>query len=154
MLDGPGCGARIEGRALDADALLADPGARGIRAVIPARKNRTVIREHDRDLDGWRHPIENFFAERKAFRGIATRAGKTVVNFSAFIDRVAGVIAGRWVSTGPRQGSPARRAASRGGMGSRAPCRTSFLRALQSLLSLRRARQRCRFLTRRTWPRT
>ncbi len=41
--DGPGGGARIAGGALDADAPPADPDARGIGAVIPARKGRTVM---------------------------------------------------------------------------------------------------------------
>ncbi|MCY4259000.1 MAG: hypothetical protein OXC91_01890 [Rhodobacteraceae bacterium] len=37
------CGALIEGRAAEVDSLLADLEARGIRAVIPARKRRTVM---------------------------------------------------------------------------------------------------------------
>ncbi|MCY4259039.1 MAG: hypothetical protein OXC91_02085 [Rhodobacteraceae bacterium] len=52
MLDGPGCAASIADRTFDADALLADLEARGIKTVIPARKNRTVIWEHDWVMDG------------------------------------------------------------------------------------------------------
>ncbi len=63
--------------------------------VVPARKSRAVIREHDRAMYGWQYQIENVFAKLKAFRGIATRFDKTVVSVPAFIYLVAGVIAAR-----------------------------------------------------------
>jgi len=40
-------------------------------------------------------PVGTVVATSKAFRGIGTRSGTTVVRVSALIDRVAGVIAAR-----------------------------------------------------------
>ncbi len=87
--------ALIADTAFDADSLLADLESRGITAALPARRNRSVIREHDRDMYAWRHQIENFFAKIKEFRGIAMRFDKTLTSFAAFIYLVAGVIAAR-----------------------------------------------------------
>ena len=87
--------ALIADKAFDADSRLADRESRGITAALPAQCNRTAIREHDRDMDAWRHPIENVFAQRTACRGMAMRLDKTVTSFAAFVDLVAGVIAAR-----------------------------------------------------------
>ena len=87
--------ALIADTAFDADSLLADREARGITAALPAKRNRTAIREHDRDRDAWRHPIETVIAKLKAFRGMAMRFDRTVTRFAAFIALVAGVIAAR-----------------------------------------------------------
>jgi len=51
-------GARIADTAFDGDGLRDDREARGIAAVIPAKRNRRHPREHDRNMYGWRHPIE------------------------------------------------------------------------------------------------
>ncbi len=89
---------------LDGEARLADPESRGITVARPARRNRSVIRDHDRDRDAWRHPIETVLATIKAFRGMAMRFDRMVVSFAAVIDLAAGVIAARYVSTGPKIG--------------------------------------------------
>ena len=61
--------------------------------MIPAKKNRKAPREHDREMYGWRHRTENFFAGTKEFRAVATRYDKTDESFAAGIHLVAGVIA-------------------------------------------------------------
>ncbi len=80
-------------RASGADWLLEDPGRRGAGAVIPARRNRTEPREHDRERCGWRHRTGNPFAETREFRAIATRCDRTATSFAAGIHLVAGVAA-------------------------------------------------------------
>jgi len=66
---------------------------RGADAVIPSKRNRTVPRDHDREMYGWRHLVENFFAKTREFRAIATRYDRTDGSFVAGIHLVAGVVA-------------------------------------------------------------
>ncbi len=89
---------------LAADTLLADKGydadervlerlqQQGKTAVIPPKCNRTVKREYDRDLYKARHLIENFFAQLKQYRAIATRYDKLARNFLSAIYLAAAVI--------------------------------------------------------------
>lgn len=95
LIDGLEFGALIGDKAFDADWLLEELDARGALAVIPAKRNRKVPREHDRVMYGWRHLIENFFAKIKEFRAVATRYDKTDESFAAMIHLAAGVIAAR-----------------------------------------------------------
>ena len=95
LLDGLPFGAFVGDKAFDADWLLEDLEGRGAAAVIPPRRNRTGPREHDRDMYGWRHLVENFFAKIKEFRAIATRYDKTDESFAAGIHLVAGVAAAK-----------------------------------------------------------
>jgi transposase len=86
---------------LKADTVLADKGydadqrvllpleQAGKTAVIPPKANRKQQREYDKDLYKARHLIENFFANLKQFRAIATRYDKTARNFLAAIYCVA-----------------------------------------------------------------
>jgi transposase len=86
---------------LKADTVLADKGydadqrvllpleQAGKTAVIPPKANRKQQREYDKDLYKARHLIENFFANLKQFRAIATRYDKTARNFLAAIYFVA-----------------------------------------------------------------
>ncbi len=93
LLDGLEFGAFVGDRAFDADWLLEDLEGRGAEAVIPARRNRTVPREHDREMYGWRHLVDSFFAKIKEFRAIATRYDRTAASFAAGIHLVVGVVA-------------------------------------------------------------
>ncbi len=86
-------GALIGDKAFDADWLIEEIGESGAMAVIPARRNRTEPRHHDREMYKWRHRIENFFARIKEFRAIATRYDKTEASFAAAIHLVSGVVA-------------------------------------------------------------
>ncbi len=93
LLQDLGTGALIGDKAFDADWLLAEVEESGAMAVIPARRNRSKLREHDQEMYKWRHQIENFFAKNKEFRSIATRYDKTDKSFAAAIHLVAGVVA-------------------------------------------------------------
>ena len=65
----------IADKAYDANELVIQPlQAQGKTAVIPPRRNRTTLRDYDKDLYKARHLIENFFAFLKQYRAIATRA--------------------------------------------------------------------------------
>ena len=65
-------------KAFDANARVLEPlAAAGKTAVIPPRTNRSSPHGYDRQLNGARHLIENFFAKIKQFRAIATRYEKT-----------------------------------------------------------------------------
>ena len=89
---------------LVADTVLGDKGydaderviqrleAQGQTAVIPPRRNRTTLREYDKELYKARHLIENFFAKLKQYRGIATRYDKRAVHFLGAIYLAAAVI--------------------------------------------------------------
>jgi transposase len=89
---------------LKAKTLLADKGydadrrvlqlleQAGKTAVIPPKANRKQQREYDRDLYKARHLIENFFANLKQFRAIATRYDKTARNFLAAIYCAASIL--------------------------------------------------------------
>ncbi|MFH7025899.1 MAG: IS5 family transposase [Heteroscytonema crispum UTEX LB 1556] len=87
-----------------ADTVLADKGydadervierlqAQGKTAVIPPKRNRTILGDYDRDLYKARHLIENFFAKLKQYRAIATRDDKRAANFLGAIYLAACVI--------------------------------------------------------------
>jgi len=90
---GPAFGAFVGDRASGADWLLEDLVGRGAEAVIPSRRSRKVPRPHDRDIHGWRHPVENLLAKTREFRAIATRHDRTDESFAAGIHLVAGVVA-------------------------------------------------------------
>ena len=54
---------------------------RGTEAVIPSKKNRCVLIEHDPHIYKERNHVERFFNRIKGFRRIATRYDKTAVMF-------------------------------------------------------------------------
>lgn len=64
----------------------------GKTAVIPPKRNRTTLREYDKDLYKARHLIENFFAKLKQYRAIVTRYDKRARNFLDAIYLTAAVI--------------------------------------------------------------
>jgi len=80
-------------KAYDADARVIDVlHAAGKAAVIPQKANRKVDRGYDRDAYKARHLIENFFADLKQYRAIATRYDKTARNFIAGVYLVAAAL--------------------------------------------------------------
>jgi len=86
-------GILIADKAFDADQRVLEPlAAAGKAAVIPAKANRTEPRPLDEYMYGARHLIENFFAQIKQFRAIATRYDKTARNFLAAVHLAASVI--------------------------------------------------------------
>ncbi|MEJ6481460.1 transposase, partial [Nostoc punctiforme UO1] len=60
--------------------------------VIPPKRNRIICRDYDKDLYKARHLIENFFAQLKQYRAIATRYDKRARNFLGAIYLAASVI--------------------------------------------------------------
>ena len=72
-------------RADDTDALLELCAQQGIEAVIPAKRNRKQLREHDEPLYRHRHLVENAFLWLKRWRGIATRYAKNAASFLAAV---------------------------------------------------------------------
>jgi len=95
--------ARLAGKAFDADWPLQDLNARGAKAVIPPKANRTVQRDYDTEVYKWRHLVENYFAKIKEFRGIATRYDKTESSYAASWHLAAALIASRSMSTDPNK---------------------------------------------------
>ena len=69
-------------KAYDAqDRVIGPLTERGIEVVIPPKKNRKELRNYDEIVYKARHLIENFFAQLKQYRAIATRYHKPSVNF-------------------------------------------------------------------------
>lgn len=80
-------------KAYDADErVLAVLHSAGKAAVIPPKANRKIKRSYDQDTYKVRHLIENFFADLKQYRAIATRYDKTARNFLAAIYLAAAAI--------------------------------------------------------------
>ncbi len=86
-------GAFVGDRASGADWLPGDVEGRGAVPVIPAGRNRTEPREHDREMYGWRRQVGNFLARTREFRAVATGYDRTDAGFAAGIHPVAGVVA-------------------------------------------------------------
>ncbi len=85
--------ALLADKAFDADERVLQPLAdKGITAVIPPKRNRTVQREYDKELYKARHLIENFFAKLKQYRAIATRYDKRASNFLGAIYLASSII--------------------------------------------------------------
>ena len=93
MLPGLDAGALIADKAFDAEERVLRPLEQaGKTAVIPPKANRKEPRPYDKDLYKARHLIENFFAELKQYRAIATRYDKRAVLFLGAIHLAAAVI--------------------------------------------------------------
>ena len=102
-LEGLRFGAPIGDGAFDADWPVEEVEKRGAIAVIPSRRNRRAPRDCDGEMYKWRHQTGSFFAGIGEFRAISTRRDKTDVGHAAAIHLVAGVMAAKQLSTGPRQ---------------------------------------------------
>ena len=92
LLEGIDCDTFLGDKAFDAKALRARLAQEGIKAVIPQRKGAVELIDYDREKYKWRHLVENFFCQIKAFRRIGTRYEKTDKGFAAMIYLVATVL--------------------------------------------------------------
>ena len=105
LLEGIDCDAFLGDKAFDAKALRARLAQDGIEAVIPQRKGAAELIDYDREKYKWRHLVENFFCQIKAFRRrlsgrlyskprrcSGTRYEKTDKGFAAMIYLVATVL--------------------------------------------------------------
>lgn len=72
-------------RAYDSDSLRELIAAKGMKACIPPRKNRTAPASYDVELYKQRHHVENFFEKLKRCRRVATRYDKTAASFMGFV---------------------------------------------------------------------
>ena len=95
LIEGLTFDAFLGDKAFDNDALRAELHRRGANAVIPPKRNRVVTIAYDKEMDKWRHLVENFFAKLKEFRRIATRYDKTDTSFSAMVYLASAVIGTR-----------------------------------------------------------
>lgn len=93
IIDGLHFGALLADKAFDTDSLRAELNDRGTIAVIPPKANRTQPIACDFEIYRWRHLVENFFCNIKAFRRIATRYDKTDESFTAMIHLTASTLA-------------------------------------------------------------
>jgi transposase len=75
----------IADKGYDSDAIVDQATRRGMKTVIPPRKNRTTPRRYDVDLYKLRHLVENAFLHLKRWRGIATRYAKHAASFLAAV---------------------------------------------------------------------
>ena len=92
LMAGIHCLALIGDKGFDARWLRERLRANDMEAVIPLREGTSGYAEHDREKYKWRHLVENFFCNLKAFRRIATRYEKTDKCFAAIINLVATVL--------------------------------------------------------------
>lgn len=79
------CEDLLADRGYDSDAFRDALMGKGIRPVIPGKKNRLEPIEYDRHTYKERNGIERFFGRLKEYRRIATRYDKTTVMFKAGI---------------------------------------------------------------------
>jgi transposase len=82
----------IADRGYDADAFLEQIAAMGAEAVIPARKNRTQIRDYDRHLYKERHLVECFINKLKYYRRVFSRFDKLACRYLGFVSLAATLI--------------------------------------------------------------
>jgi transposase len=82
---GPGPKVLLGDKGYDADAILADLEDRGIAAVIPPKRNRTIRRDIDGHLYALRNLVERCFSKLKHSRRLATRYDKTADSYLGFI---------------------------------------------------------------------
>ena len=82
---GPAPKVMLGDKGYDADAILADLDARGVAAIIPPKRNRTVQRDIDGYLYALRNLVERSFSKLKHSRRLATRYDKTADSYIGFI---------------------------------------------------------------------
>ena len=82
---GPAPKVLLGDKGYDADAILADLEDRGVAAIIPPKRNRTVQRDIDGHLYALRNLVERCFSKLKHSRRMATRYDKTADSYLGFI---------------------------------------------------------------------
>ena len=82
---GPRPSVLLADKGYDADFILADLGARGVAAVIPAKRNRKIQPVIDGHIYALRNLVERCFSKLKHSRRLATRYDKTADSFLGFI---------------------------------------------------------------------
>ncbi len=72
-------------KAYDGDRLRTTIAARGMIAVIPSNRSRSIAIDYDQELYKERHLVECLINKIKHFRRIATRYDKTACSFIAML---------------------------------------------------------------------
>ncbi len=72
-------------KAYDGDRFRDTIAARGMIAVIPPNRSRSIAIDYDKELYKERHLVECLINKIKHFRRIATRYDKTVCSFFAML---------------------------------------------------------------------
>ena len=84
--------ALIADKGYDSDNLIKAVTAKGIKVVIPPKKNRLEQREYDRHLYRERHLIECFINKIKQYRRVFSRFEKLSKNYMGFLSFVSALI--------------------------------------------------------------
>ena len=86
VMDQPGPTPRVllADKGYDADFILADLAARGVAAVIPAKRNRKIQPVIDGHIYSLRNLVERCFSKLKHSRRLATRYDKTALSYLSF----------------------------------------------------------------------
>jgi transposase len=95
LIEGVAFGALIADKAFDSNELIAALNERGAKVVIAQHPRRTKPLAIDREMDKWRHLIENLFCKLKELKRVAMRSDKTDESFAAMIHLAAAVINSR-----------------------------------------------------------
>jgi len=82
----------IADKGYDVNPLIESVTAKGIKAVIPPKKNRLVQREYDRHLYRERHLIECFINKIKHYRRVFSRFDKLSKNYLGFLSFASALI--------------------------------------------------------------
>jgi transposase len=85
LIDGINAGGLVADKGYDSDDIVIKAENRGMKVVIPPRKNRNFQREYDKQVYKTRRLVENAFLLLKRWRGIATRYAKNTASFLAAI---------------------------------------------------------------------
>jgi transposase len=84
--------ALIADKGYDSDPLIEAVTAKGIKAVIPPKRNRLVQRQYDEHLYRKRHLIECFINKIKHYRRVFSRFEKLSKNYLGFLSFVSALI--------------------------------------------------------------
>jgi transposase len=85
LIDGFAADYLLADRGYDSDKVIESANQLGMKAVIPPKRNRKVLRKYDKNLYKLRHLVENAFLDLKEWRGIATRYTKRVASYLAAV---------------------------------------------------------------------
>ena len=85
LIEGVDFGALPGDRAFAVDWLRGELDRRGADGAIPLKSSGKTLIDNDREILGWRQPIENFSSKLMELRAIATRYAKTDISHGACI---------------------------------------------------------------------
>ena len=85
LIDGIQAGHLLADKGYNSDHIVDRPEKKGMKDVIPSRRNRKCMWEYDRPLYALRHLVENSFLHLKRLRWITTRYAKNAASFLAAV---------------------------------------------------------------------